>query len=109
MYLQKDEHATGLIRLLTIGLRVLTLLEFVVRLRLEEEGADIAGLYAGNPSRKTSRPTTEALLGTFKYIDLICIKEADGISYHLTSLTPLQKNILDLLGFSSTIYSQLVS
>ncbi len=31
MYLQRDEHAIGLIRLLTIGLRVLTLLEFVVR------------------------------------------------------------------------------
>ena len=29
MYLQRDDHATGLIRLLTIGLRVLTLLEFV--------------------------------------------------------------------------------
>ncbi|MDM8559097.1 hypothetical protein [Candidatus Parabeggiatoa sp. HSG14] len=34
MYLQKDDHATGLIRLLTIGLRVLTLLEFVVRSKL---------------------------------------------------------------------------
>jgi transposase len=28
MYLERDDHATGLIRLLSIGLRVLTLLEF---------------------------------------------------------------------------------
>jgi len=108
MYLQRDDHATGLIRLLTIGLRVLTLLEFVVRGKLLETEADIAGLYAGNPKRKTSRPTTEALLGAFSYIDLIAIKEVDGISYHGTKLTALQQNILDLLGFSSTTYTQLV-
>jgi len=65
MYLQRDEHATGLIRLLTIGLRVLTLLELVIRSKLAEEEATIAGLYAGNPSRKTSRPTAEALFGAF--------------------------------------------
>ena len=34
MYLERDDHATGLIRLLSVGLRVLTLLEFVVRQRL---------------------------------------------------------------------------
>lgn len=31
MSVQRDDHATGLIRLLSIALRVLTLLEFVVR------------------------------------------------------------------------------
>jgi transposase len=31
MYVQRDDHATGLMRLLSIALRVLTLLEFVVR------------------------------------------------------------------------------
>ena len=34
MYLEREDHATGLIRLLSIGLRVLTLLEFGVRRRL---------------------------------------------------------------------------
>ena len=41
-YLPRDDHATGLIRLLTIGLRVLTLIEFVVRRNLS--GASIAGI-----------------------------------------------------------------
>jgi transposase len=108
MYLQRDDHATGLIRLLTIGLRVLTLLEFVVRSKLAEAETDIAGLYAGNPKRKTSRPTAEALLGAFSYIDIIGIKEVDGISYNLTPLTALQQYILELLGFSSATYIQLV-
>src|SRR5271157_663707 len=59
MYLQSDAHATGLIRLLTIGLRVLTLLEHRVRRRLGQEQARLAGLYAGNPKRSTPQPTAE--------------------------------------------------
>jgi transposase len=46
MYVQRDDHATGLIRLLSIALRVLTLVEFVVRRQLAAEGATLAGLYA---------------------------------------------------------------
>ena len=44
MYLERDDHATGLIRLLSIGLRVLTLLEFVARRRLAAEQGVLAGL-----------------------------------------------------------------
>jgi len=108
MYLLRSDHATGLIRLLTIGLRVLTLLEFVVRSKLFKANADIAGLYAGNPKRSTSRPTAEALLGAFSYIDLIGIEGIDGISYHLTQLTALQQYILELLDFPEEVYTQLI-
>jgi len=84
------------------------LFEFVLRSKLLEAKTDIAGLYAGNPKRKTSRPTTEALLRAFNYIDLIGIKGVDGISYHLTSLTAVQQRILELLGFSTDTYTQLI-
>ena len=107
MYLQRDDHATGLIRLLTIGLRVLTLLEFVVRRRLAAEGSQLAGLYAGNPKRATARPTAELLLKAFKEITLTIIQEADQTSYHLTPLTRVQQRILELLGFPVTIYTVL--
>ena len=38
MYVQRDDRATGLIRLSSIALRVLTRLEFVVRHQLAAEG-----------------------------------------------------------------------
>jgi transposase len=41
MYVQRDDHATGLIRLLSIALRVLTLVEFVVRRQLASEEATL--------------------------------------------------------------------
>src|SRR5207245_5138184 len=70
MYVQSDQRATGLIRLLSIGLRILTLLEFSARQHLADTKATVAGLYAGNPKRTTHRPTAEALLGAFQGIHL---------------------------------------
>ncbi|MEH1777926.1 MAG: hypothetical protein V7L26_02000 [Nostoc sp.] len=65
IYLQREDHVTGLIRLLSIGLRVLTLLEFQARRHLEKNKEKLAGLYAGNPKRETARPTAELLLAAF--------------------------------------------
>lgn len=61
MCLRRDDRATGLIRLPEIGLRVLTLMEFVVRRNLATAGVKFAGLYAGNPKRATAQPTAERL------------------------------------------------
>jgi len=59
VYLSRDDHATGLMRLLTIGLRMLTVLEYAIRQRLADDQARVAGLYAGQPHRPTARPTAE--------------------------------------------------
>src|SRR5262245_41052724 len=66
MYLEREDHATGLIRLLSIGLRVLTLLEFGVRQRLARAKTRLEGLSVGNPTRATARPTAERLLEAFQ-------------------------------------------
>lgn len=107
MYVERDDHATGLVRLLSIALRVLTLLEFVVRRRLAEEGASLAGLYLGNPKRATTQPTTERLLEAFQGLFLTILVEPHQTRRHLTALSALQQRVLALLGFSPTIYSQL--
>jgi transposase len=107
MYVQRDDHATGLIRLLSIALRVLTLLEFVGRRQLATAGAKLAGLYAGNPKRETDRPTAERLLEAFQDVTLTIIKRPQQIDRHMTALSPLQQRILELLGFSSALYTRL--
>lgn len=107
MYLQRDDHATGLIRLLSIGLRVLTLLEFVVRRGLRAQDEKLAGLYAGNPKRTTAQPTAERLLEAFQEITLTVIQEPKQIRRHLTVLSKLQQRVLSLLDFSPDIYTRL--
>jgi transposase len=107
MYVQRDDHATGLIRLLSIALRVLTLVEFVGRRQLAAEGTKLSGLYAGNPRRETDRPTAERLLEAFQDITLIIIQGPQQTERHMTALSPLQQRILEILGCSSQLYTRL--
>ena len=107
MYVQRDDHATGLVRLLSIALRVLTLLEFVGRRQLATAGAKLAGLYAGNPQRATDRPTAERLLEAFQDITLTIIKRPQQTDRPMTALSPLPQRILEVWGFSSVLYTRL--
>jgi transposase len=109
MYLQSDERATGLIRLLSIGLRMLTLIEYRVRQRLAETNEKLAGLYAGNPKRTTERPTAEAMLKVFKGIHLSVVSIGEQVLYHVTPLSEVQQKILSLLSFPSDSYTRLVN
>lgn len=105
MFLQREDHIKGLIRLLTIGLRVLTLVEFQVRRSLCLEECKLSGLYAGNPKRSTARPTAEKLFASFKDITLVLIDTGAETFADLTALNPLQKEILRLLDFPIEIYT----
>jgi transposase len=107
MYLERDDHATGLIRLLSVGLRVLTRLEVVVRRRLAAARTVLAELYAGNPKRATARPTTERLLERFAGLTLTIIREGRRRRYHLTPLSRVHQRILALLDFPVDIYTRL--
>jgi transposase len=111
-YLQRDDHAKGLVRLLGLGLRVLSLLEFVVRRQLaggggSAGGGSLAGLYKGQPQAATARPSAERLLESFSDLTLSRVELAGQVLYHLTPLSKLQLRILELLGFPPGIYTKL--
>jgi transposase len=100
---QRDDHATGLIRLLSIALRVLPLLEFVGRRQLAGEEAKLAGLSGGNPKRETARPTAERLLEAFQDVTLTVIALPQQTMHYVTPLRPIQRRILEILGFSAVV------
>jgi transposase len=107
LLLRSDQRIRGLLRILVIALRALTLLEFVARRELAQQAAPLQGLYAGNPKRATREPTTERLLRAFD--DLTWYQVSDGQSrwQQVTPLSDLQRRILDLLGIPHTVYTQL--
>jgi transposase len=107
MYVERDDHATGLVRVLSLALRILSLMEFVVRRQLALQGAGLAGLYAGNPKRATIHPTTERLLEAFQEMTLTLVVEPHQTRRHLTALSALQQRVLALLEFTPTIYTNL--
>jgi transposase len=66
LYLQDEGRIQGLVYLLSLALRVLTLLEWQVRERLRQEGSKLRGVYAGQPGRQTARPSAELRLGVMQ-------------------------------------------
>jgi transposase len=107
LYLETDTRIVGLVRLLMIALRVLTLLEFSARRSLQQAGEKLAGIYPGNPKRATARPTTEMLLQTFTGVTLTVMTDTHGVRAHVTPLSAVQQRILLLLGFPSDLYLRL--
>jgi transposase len=110
VYLSRDEHVTGLVRLLTLGVRVWCALEYGVRQQLAQEpaGQALTGLYAGQPNRQTRRPTAERILEAFRNLTLTVVALPTQIIRHLTPLSALQQRLLVLAGVESIGYGRLV-
>jgi len=109
MYVQSDQRATGLIHLLSLALRLLTVVEWRCRQRLADQHESVAGLYAGNPKRTTRRPTAEALLQAFRLIHLSVVTLGQQTHRHITPLSEVQQRILVLLGVSPALYDRLAA
>ena len=107
MHLDSEIRIKGLIRLLTIALRILILLEYHVRERLRQTGEKLAGLYPGNPKRSTANPTAEMMLRVFRGITLTCLFSGETDRMNITPLSTTQQRILLLLDIPSWIYTGL--
>jgi len=109
MFVKRDDQIAGLTHLLSLGVRMLTLLEFVVRRKLQQNQEQLVGLHAENLKKGTAKPTTERLLKAFNNITFSIVQLADQVVYHVTPLSALQTRILELLDLSPDIYSALAT
>src|SRR5215510_2241767 len=109
LFVKLNDQIEGLTYLLTLGVRVLTVMEFVLRRSLQTDHAKLPGLHPENKTRLTDKPTTERILKAFSAISLTIIKTAAGeeILRRLTSLSGLQTDILQRLGLGASLYGQL--
>jgi transposase len=103
LYVRRDDQITGLTHLLT-------LIETQVRRNLTQTGGEMSGLYEGQPSRKTPRPTGVRLLKAFARgeVTLTRIQMGEQHSWHITPLSSLQKQILAYLRLSPSLYKRLI-
>jgi transposase len=107
LFVKNDDQVAGLTNLLSIAVRMLTLIEFVVRQKLAQNQEKLVGLIANNPKKGIDNPTTERLLKAFDQINLTIIHLPNGVVRHITPLSELQTRILELLGLPPTIYTHL--
>jgi transposase len=108
MYLQDEKRMQGLVYLLSVALRVLTLLEWQLREKLQQAGEKLQNIYSGQPKRQTARPSAELLLGALKTISLSVVEVNEQTYALLTPLTDLQKRLLLLWDLPPDLYEMLV-
>jgi transposase len=109
LFVKLNDQIEGLTYLLTLGVRVLTVMEFVLRRSLQTDQTKLPGLHPEHKTKMTDQPTAERMLKAFADISLTIIKTAAGedILRRLTSLSRLQEDILQRLGLGATLYAQL--
>jgi transposase len=107
LFVQRDDQVVGLTNLLSLAVRLLTLIEFVVRRTLHQNQEKLVGLHPENPKKGSDAPTTERVLKAFNNINLTLIQLPQQLLRHVTPLTPLQQRILELLGLSPALYGAL--
>ncbi|HKB39737.1 MAG TPA: hypothetical protein VKD72_25095 [Gemmataceae bacterium] len=96
MYLQYESRIIGLVLLLSLALRLLSVLEWSVRKKLQEKQETLKGLYAAQAGRQSKRPSAELLLKAFKGISLVVVEAAGQLAAQVTALTALQRRLLEL-------------
>ena len=107
MFVRREDQVVGLPRLLSLGVRLLTLIEYMARRTLQQQQSAIAGLYLDSPRKTTKTPTAERLLRALIHIKLIIVYLQDKTVYQVEGFSTVQQRVLEVVGLSSDIYASL--
>jgi transposase len=109
LFVKLNEQIEGLTYLLTLGVRVLTVMEFVLRRSLAQDQAGLPNMHPENKQKSTDKPTAERILQAFAGVSLTIIEHATGeeILRRITPLSGVQEAILQRLGLGTHLYRQL--
>jgi transposase len=106
LYLQDEGRIQGLVYLLSVALRVLSLVEWVARERLRKEKTKLRGVYDGQPGRQTARPSAELLLRVMRAISISVVEVNGQVHVLLSPLTEVQRRLLALWDLPPDLYDQ---
>jgi transposase len=107
MFVRRDDQVVGLPRLLSLGVRLLTLMEFVARRTLQQQHSTIAGLYLDSPRKTTDSPTAERLLRALIHIKLIIVYLRDRTVYQVEGFSHVHERILEIVGLPLDLYTSI--
>ena len=109
MFVSREDQIQGLTYLLTLGVRVLTVMEFTLRRSLQTDQVKLPGLHPENRHKGSDKPTAERVLKAFSKVTLTILKDTAGreVGRWLTPLSSVQQDILKRLGLEASLYQQL--
>jgi transposase len=111
LFVKLPEQVLGLTRLLLIALRVLTLIEIVLRARLAENGEQLEGLHEAQKNKKEGKPTAKRMLKAVSGLEmtLSLIEMGEKQWWYLPALPHLLVRVLELLGLPTSLYTLLAN
>lgn len=107
VYVREEKQIRGLVCLLTIALRVLTLVEYTVQRILKADGQTLKGVSRVYPAQVTDHPSAELILAAFKPIELVMVRRAGEVLCQVPSLTVMQQRLLQLMNLPITLYQDI--
>ncbi len=107
VFLRDERRIAGLVWLLCLALRVLTLTEQRLRTALLQQGAELVGLNPASRTQATTQPTTERMIRAFRNLTVTVVTGEGWEQRHVSSLNQTQQQILDLLGLPPDLYARL--
>ena len=109
LHVTREDQIIGLTHLVTLALRIMTLIATTVRRSLARTGEVLHGLYEGQKVRTTAQPTGRRLLKAFHRheITLTRIRAPGQDLVHVAPLPPALSAILKHLGLSDALYTDL--
>jgi transposase len=111
LFVKLPEQVVGLTRLLLIALRVLTLIEIVLRAKLAASGEKLDGLHEAQKNKKEGKPTAKRMLRAVAGLEmtLSLIQMGEKQWWYLPVLPHLLVRVLELLGLPTSLYTDLVN
>ena len=109
LYLKNENRIEALLRLLTLALQFVAIIQYEVREALEEQEEVLTDLIPGNKNRKVYKPTAELMLNRFSTINAVWIqlpnKNKQAV---LLNFEPIHLKILQLLHFPENLYHKMI-
>jgi transposase len=109
LFVKLDDQIGGLTRLLTLALRLLSLVEMQVRRGVAATGGKVKGFFSGQPGRQTASPSGTQVLQTVarQQLTLLGVETPDGTVWQLKPLPTVVRQVLGFLGLPETLYTNL--
>ena len=109
LYVKSDAQIGGLVRLMTLALRMLSVVEMQGRRGVAFTGEKVKGYYSGQPGRQTDKPSGQRILETVtrQQLTLFGTKTGTGTEWQLAALPEIISQVLGFLGLCETLYTKL--
>lgn len=107
IHLKDENRITALLRLLTLAMQFVAVIQHNVRQQLKDLDQALDDLVPGNKNRKVQQPTTELMLRRFKGVAAVWVQIPDQpIWATVTNLEQIHYQILHLLRCPDDLYEQ---